>query len=302
MRRPRRAATNVERKHAWEASWHTTRGVSPRRNAVGLIRHPIMPKRGRSDTHSACLPVVVRHPCRGALCLYACPARRLLHPRGQPTSCASARSWCHILVVTPAAPPHGAPNGRREPELGGRAPRRAEVQRVSEVVRARIPHGERGKIQRHSIRRSTEVWSKSTLETSARRANGEMRRHGTRKPGAHPCAQQPGRRPESSTLPGGHMIEEAAPLVIGNDEDRAPPRRTPGEDRVDEGEERLAVADVGIGVVVARRATGIVEEARFDEGHWGSWPAGHPPGTPQTGETAERYDVPHRAKNGASLK
>ena len=63
------------------------------------------------------------------------------------------------------------------------------------------------------------------------------------------------------------MIEETAPLVIGDDEDRARPRRTPGEDRIDEGEERLAVADVGIGVVVARRATGIVEEARFDKGH-----------------------------------
>ena len=47
------------------------------------------------------------------------------------------------------------------------------------------------------------------------------------------------------------MIEEAPPFVVGDDEHGPPPGRTTGDRGVDQGQEGLAIADVGHGVVIA---------------------------------------------------
>ena len=60
------------------------------------------------------------------------------------------------------------------------------------------------------------------------------------------------------------MLEEAAPLIVRHDEYRVLPAGPRGDGAEGGRKERVATADVGVRVIVARRAASLVEEAGID--------------------------------------
>ena len=65
------------------------------------------------------------------------------------------------------------------------------------------------------------------------------------------------------------MVVEAAPLVVGDDEHGAGPGRAVGEGVEHLGQEGVAGADVGVGMVVVGATVGVADEARVHEGDVG---------------------------------
>ena len=62
-----------------------------------------------------------------------------------------------------------------------------------------------------------------------------------------------------------HVVEEATPFVVGDDEDGPPPGRSVGDGVEGLGEERVACAYVRVRMVVVRRSLGFAEAARLHE-------------------------------------
>ena len=93
-----------------------------------------------------------------------------------------------------------------DPELGGRAPRRAEVQRVSEVVCARIPYGERGEtpapLDQAQHRGVVEVDARD-LRTPRERGDEEARDAKAQEPIRVPAARSASGISDTGTTGGG---------------------------------------------------------------------------------------------------
>src|SRR5258708_7333284 len=64
-----------------------------------------------------------------------------------------------------------------------------------------------------------------------------------------------------------HVVEKAAPFIEIDDQQCARPVRTNGHGVVDLIQERFAVADVRVGVIVIRGAAGFILETRVNEAY-----------------------------------
>src|SRR5205823_15073917 len=71
-----------------------------------------------------------------------------------------------------------------------------------------------------------------------------------------------------------NVVEEAAPFVEIDDEDRAAPRGALRDGRIDTVHHRLASADVAVRVVVRARTGQLLQETPVDEGDSGERPQG----------------------------
>src|SRR3954469_12348875 len=108
---------------------------------------------------------------------------------GKPKPLARSRSTIHGFASDDG---HGAPNGPGGTAYcGARGVRRVKSSTSARLfaVASRTVNGSRP--HRHSIKRSTDVWSNTGSATNPRLAIGEISRHGTRnprKPSASPAA------------------------------------------------------------------------------------------------------------------
>ena len=152
---------------------------------------------------------------------------------------------------------HGRHADRRRVQRG----RAGEVQDLGEVARVGVAGGQRRQPEAPLDRlqhRGVVVGPRGDEAASRARRDHQRR---------HPEATQRGGRADVGRGARDHVVEEPAPLVEVDDQQRVAPGRTRGDRRVDVGEELLPDADVGGGVVVPRDPVALPVEPRVEEAH-----------------------------------
>jgi hypothetical protein len=130
----------------------------------------------------------------------------------------------------------------------GTPPVHVEVERLREIGGGCVPYGEGAELPAPL----DQAQHRGVVEDDGRhvrtrlRGNEKTRHAKAQEPIGRSRGQVSGREIPDRPLRGRHMIEEATPFVVGNHEHGPPPGRTAGNRGVDQGQEGLAIADVGI--------------------------------------------------------